>query len=130
MYGVPVVVQWVTNLSRIHEDEGSIPGLSQWIKDPTLPQAATSPQRWLGSGIAVAVCRPAAAAQIQPQAEELSYAATVIPPKQKKEKKEMYRIPTTITIALSTVAYTRVTYFVLLASWKNPYFIQGLHSVS
>ena len=36
---VPVVAQWVKNLTSIHEDVGSIPGLAQWVKDLVLPQA-------------------------------------------------------------------------------------------
>ena len=35
--GVPVVVQWLTNPTRNHEDAGSIPGLTQWVENPVLP---------------------------------------------------------------------------------------------
>ena len=37
--GVPIVAQQVKNPASIHEDAGLIPGLAQWAKDPTLPQA-------------------------------------------------------------------------------------------
>ena len=35
--GVPFVVQWVKNLTSVHEDTGSIPGLVHWVKDLVLP---------------------------------------------------------------------------------------------
>ena len=38
--GVPVVAQGLTNPTRNHEVAGLIRGLSQWVKNLALPQAA------------------------------------------------------------------------------------------
>ena len=59
-HGVPVVAQWLTNPTRHHEVEGSIPALPQWVKDPAL--------LWLWR-------RPATTAPIRPLAWEPPYAA-------------------------------------------------------
>jgi len=37
--GVPIVAQWLTNLTRNREVAGSIPGLAQWLKNLELPWA-------------------------------------------------------------------------------------------
>ena len=53
--GVPVVAQQVKNPVSIHEDAGSSPGLTQWVKDLALLRAAGRSHMRLGSCIAVAV---------------------------------------------------------------------------
>ena len=35
--GIPFVDHQLMNPTRIHEDVGSIPGLTQWVKDLALP---------------------------------------------------------------------------------------------
>ena len=53
--GVPIVAQWLTNQTRNHEAVGSIPGLTQQVKDPVLHELWYRLQTRLGCCIAVAL---------------------------------------------------------------------------
>ena len=36
IWGVPIVAQWLMNLTRNQEVAGLVPGLAPWVKDPVL----------------------------------------------------------------------------------------------
>ena len=53
--GVPVVAQRLTNPTSIHEDMGSIPGLTHGLRIQRCRELWSRSQMWLGSHVAVAV---------------------------------------------------------------------------
>ena len=74
------MAQQVKNLTSVHEDVGSIPGLTKWVKDLVLPQVCRC-----GSDLLLRLWhRWAAAALIQPLAQELTYFAGVALIRKKK----------------------------------------------
>ena len=60
------MAQWVKNPISIHEDVSSILGLTKWVKDPALLQAAAqvADAAWIPRCCLWLWCRPAAAAPI------------------------------------------------------------------
>ena len=88
-WGVPFVAQQLTNLTKIREDVGSIPGLTQWIKDPVFHEVRCRLQTRLGSDVAVAVAVVEAGSYSSNSTPSLgtSICRRCGPKKQKKKKK-------------------------------------------
>uniref|UniRef100_A0A8D1KMZ0 Uncharacterized protein n=1 Tax=Sus scrofa TaxID=9823 RepID=A0A8D1KMZ0_PIG len=74
--GVPIVVQWLTNLTRNHEVAGSVPALAQWVKRFGLAvSCGIGCRRGLDPTLLWLWRRPVATAPIRPLAWECPYAA-------------------------------------------------------
>ena len=67
------------NLTDIYEDEGSIPGLTQWVNSGIAKSYSIGHRRCSDLVLLRLWCRLAAAAPIQPLAWELPYAMRLAP---------------------------------------------------
>ena len=88
--GDPVMAQWLVNLTSIHANTGSTPGLTQCVRDPAVVVSYGVGRRLSSDLVLLWLwCRPVATVEIQPLAWEPPYATGVA---QKRQKLNKYKI--------------------------------------
>ena len=90
------MAQEVKNLTSIHKNGGLIPGLTQWVKDPTLLKAVVYAADV--AQILLLWCRPAEAAPIRLLVWELPYATAVALKRWGDKKGDLIIINTIMTL--------------------------------
>ena len=102
---VPVVAQQVNNLTSIHEDAASIPGLTQWVKDLVVPWAVVQITSQLGSHVAVAVVQAGSCSSDSTPGLGTSICCRYSPKKQNETKNisiSHFAMPGFLSLALLT----------------------------